>query len=437
MKPAHSFTSTAIGILGLRLIAAGSVYLTQVMLARWLGRSALGTYAFASSLLIVLGTLSGLGLPTAATRFLPRYVAKGDGESVSRYLKFARIVGFGCGSTLGVVGWLGGEIGLYPVSAATLVALVGVPLFALLLVNSGAAHGLSAHHLSAVPNSARPLGLFLLVVAMWGLGMVGSVANVITGHLVVIIGVLAAQTYLLARTIRRYGGEHGAGSRREKATWLRTSSGLMLVGLTSTYLSELVILVTNISATPEELAVLNAVLRTAALLLFAMVAVDHVALPEYSTWYGAGDRERLIDVVRRATQLRLAAAAIGATLLLFAGPLILRLFGPGFGVGYWPLAVALTGLVLRAGAGGAAQLIVATSGTHELLGASVIGVVLGLVLNIATASISPVMAGALAFGSASAATAWMSRSICIRRLGFDPSVFGSLASWRRNRPYGQ
>ena len=437
MTETRSLFGSAGGIFALRVAAAGATYLTQVVLARWLGASALGTYVLAASLLIVLSTLSAFGLPSAAPRFLPRYAAREDWTSVRRYLSFSRVVAVGLGAAVAGGGWLLRALGLLELPDASLAALTGVPLFAMLLVNSGFAHGLRHHYLSAAFSSSLSVGLLVVVAAMWGLDAAATPVDVVVINLALILGVVVVQVVVLARLVDRAAGdaversrEPGA-PRRRQVGWLRSSSGLLLVGLTSSYLSDVVVLAAGTAATPAEVAVLNAVLRTATLLLFVGFAVDHVVAPEFSRFFALADDLELRRAVLRATRVRLAAIGACAVGLVVTGPVILGLFGPGFDEGYLPLVVALGGLVVRGAAGGAPRLVAATSGTKPLVAASFAGVAVGLGLALVTVRASSVMGGAVAFGSAMATTAWLSRSICIRRLGLDPSILGLLSETRR------
>ena len=55
----------------IRVASAAVVFLTQVVLARWMGRFEFGVYVYVWTWVLLLGALVSLGLPSAAQRFIP------------------------------------------------------------------------------------------------------------------------------------------------------------------------------------------------------------------------------------------------------------------------------------------------------------------------------------------------------------------------------
>jgi O-antigen/teichoic acid export membrane protein len=73
---------------------AGLAFLTQVLMARWMGAEALGVYVFAFSSCLLLGTLSGLGIPAAAIKFIGSGLARSRGDLIVGFsLRSSQIVG--------------------------------------------------------------------------------------------------------------------------------------------------------------------------------------------------------------------------------------------------------------------------------------------------------------------------------------------------------
>ncbi|MGH6683814.1 MAG: oligosaccharide flippase family protein, partial [Pseudolabrys sp.] len=79
----------------IRIAGAGIMFISQALLARWLGSYEFGTYIYVWTWLLLAGDLVHLGLPLTAQRFIPEYTeAKTDGLlrgylSASRWLTLA------------------------------------------------------------------------------------------------------------------------------------------------------------------------------------------------------------------------------------------------------------------------------------------------------------------------------------------------------------
>src|SRR5262247_2383304 len=67
---AQRMAGTAFGI---RLASAAVVFLSQILLARWMGSFEFGIYVYVWTWLLLIGQALDLGLATAAQRFIPEY----------------------------------------------------------------------------------------------------------------------------------------------------------------------------------------------------------------------------------------------------------------------------------------------------------------------------------------------------------------------------
>jgi len=61
----------------IRVFSAGLIYLSQILLARWMGSFEFGIYVYVWTLVSVIGDLSDLGFATSTQRFVPAYAKRG------------------------------------------------------------------------------------------------------------------------------------------------------------------------------------------------------------------------------------------------------------------------------------------------------------------------------------------------------------------------
>src|SRR5690606_31947914 len=117
------------------LLGFGLMYALRVALVKWMGRAEYGEYAFALSWATVLVLIASLGLPLAALRYMPQYIAAGDAARLRGLLRFGQaltLVGGALVATAGTFVVFRVDTGRY--SANTLVlAMWLVPLLSLAL----------------------------------------------------------------------------------------------------------------------------------------------------------------------------------------------------------------------------------------------------------------------------------------------------------------
>src|SRR6185295_16119247 len=88
----------------IRVFSAGLIYLSQILLARWMGSFEFGIYVYVWTLVALIGDLSDLGLATAAQRFVPEYAKRGALDLLRGYLSRSRWIAVGSAATIAVTG---------------------------------------------------------------------------------------------------------------------------------------------------------------------------------------------------------------------------------------------------------------------------------------------------------------------------------------------
>ncbi|MGH8603020.1 MAG: hypothetical protein ACREXR_09705, partial [Gammaproteobacteria bacterium] len=95
-KEMASLLGEAAFIFLLRASGAILVYFTQVLFARWLGATELGSYVLALSWLLILSYVASFGFPFTALRFVPQDMVNRQYGRVRGFVRRGRqIVGLG------------------------------------------------------------------------------------------------------------------------------------------------------------------------------------------------------------------------------------------------------------------------------------------------------------------------------------------------------
>jgi hypothetical protein len=85
----------------IRVAGAAVAFLSQIILARWMGRYEFGVYVYVWTWLLLIGSLVPLGLCTAAQRFIPEYTTQGDAPRLRGYLFASRWLVMGIATLVG------------------------------------------------------------------------------------------------------------------------------------------------------------------------------------------------------------------------------------------------------------------------------------------------------------------------------------------------
>lgn len=356
----------------LHAMGTGLKYVTQVLLARWMGAAEYGVYAYAFTWANLLSVLATLGFTTGSLRFVPEYLAKEDWAHLRGFIRRVRQLVLLAGVLLAGVGgvlllWLRP---LQMSTAALLLGMILVPLLALMSVQMEMVRGTRRIALAyAPPMVVQPtLALVVAFLVLNALGGLTGAAAIGASGLSLLL-VLGVQGWGLVHALPR--GVALASPSYETAQWWRVSFPLLLVSGSLIVLNQADILMLGIFLGPKEAGIYTAATKTAALVSFVLVAVNAVVAPMISELHTKGDRKGLQAVVRTATRW-MFWPSLGAVLgLLLFGKTVLGLFGPEFGEGYWALALLAFGQLVNASVGPVGYLVSLTG--HQDLSARVYG----------------------------------------------------------------
>ena len=98
---AQRMAGTAFAI---RVTGAVVIFLSQILLARWMGGVEFGIYVYAWTWLQMVGDIIHLGLPLTAQRTIPEYTQRNDLDGLRGFLIGSRWIVFATATTVAVGG---------------------------------------------------------------------------------------------------------------------------------------------------------------------------------------------------------------------------------------------------------------------------------------------------------------------------------------------
>ena len=354
---AQRFAGTAFLI---RVASAAVVFLSQILLARWMGSFEYGTYVYVYTWLLLVGDIAHLGMAQTAQRFIPDYAQRPSLDGLRGYLIGCRWITFGLTSSVAV----GGALLIHALEPSLdknvvlplYLACVAMPFYAMSFMLDGIARSYNWITLGLMPHSLlRPIVLLALIAGIYA---AGYPINAVTTMLALVaavwsttLGQLLVLNRKLAATV-----EPGPKSYDVKA-WIATALPLIMVWGCYTLLTTTDVLVLQQFRPADEVAHYYAASKTLTLVTFVYFAVAASAAHRFAAYHVAGDSEKLAALVSSSVRW-IFWPSLAATLLILAlGKPMLWLFGPEFTDAYPVMFVLAIGLMARAAIGPAERLV--------------------------------------------------------------------------------
>ena len=356
-----SFLRAVGGVSIVRASGGALLFVSQLLLASWMGADDFGIYSFAWACVAILATLVGLGMPGTSVRFIAKYEAEGDPSRLRGLLRFSRV------NTL-----LAGLI-VTPLAMAATVAFSGesryadalclaflaIPALAFLNLDAAFARGFNWMTGSAIAEQiARPTILIML-----GALVVVLVMDPDVGHFVV----ACVGAYVLASLVQHLcvrkavEARMPAGERRAEPTeWLAVSAGMLLLNGSQTIRMNTDPLLVGLMLQPADVAIYTAAMRTATLVSIVMLVAGVVAQPRISALHALRSNRELSGFLSATTRGVFLVSLVIGLMLALAGRPILALFGPEFVAGYPVLLVLVAAHVMAAAMGPLTSALVMT-----------------------------------------------------------------------------
>src|SRR4029078_11828503 len=152
----------------IRVAGAAVIFLSQILLARWMGGVEFGIYVYAWTWLQMVGDIIHLGLPLTAQRIVPEYTQRNDLDGLRGFLLGSRWIVFAAATAVAVLGAYAVDALERSLDRGTIMPLylacVALPLYAVSSMLDGLARPYNAINIALLPPFV--LRLLMLIATM-------------------------------------------------------------------------------------------------------------------------------------------------------------------------------------------------------------------------------------------------------------------------------
>lgn len=378
----------ALGMLALRIGQIGAEFLNGLLLARLLGASGYGAYAFAMSWVGLLGIPAALGFDRLVIREVARFRADENWQLLRGILRRS-----GQATAIAAIG-----LALLAAIAAPYVAsdlepqmlealqigLIIIPLLAAARLRQAVLWGLGRSVWGQMPDALiQPLAFLCLLIGMFVLFRAEPTGRMAVGLQAMAVGLACGAGIIM---VRRALPTEVLSARPEYQTslWLRGALPFVWILGMNVIVSYADVVMLGSMLGAASAGVYRAASQLANLIALPLTAVQLALAPIIASLYAKRDLYGLQTQATRAAAIILAMSLPVFLVLIAFGDRILLLFGEEFPTGYQSLAILSGGYLVNAAMGPSGYLLIMTKHEHAaaltFAGSAAISIIGNLVL---------------------------------------------------------
>jgi len=381
----HRLVRSGAVVLGLRLMISGLMFGLQMIIARVLGLSEFGVYAYAMAWVQTLTVVGKFGVDSASLRYVAAHLARGETSLLSGFLRWSEQLTRRVSLLLAV-----GLAILVPllVSADQPTLRMSLWLGALLMPVI-VAQAMRQSQLRAVGQIWQSL----VLIAVWP-ALAASIASIlfvalngrvsspmiIAAQLVSVTVCWGLATWWRSRT--PLGAVTKVPGDTRKHDWSRTSLTFVCVAVAVHLKDHMGVMLGGMMMDTDAAGVLAMAERFAGVALLGVESLNLYTAPKFAAMHAKGETDELWSLVRSCRLIGLAfAVPVALAVWLLSFPL-LGLIETGFQAGRPVLAVLLIGAIVRATAGPVAYALSMSGRERITLVSTLLGMGVNLVMSL-------------------------------------------------------
>lgn len=413
-------------ILALRAANLAFVLGTGVLLARLLGPSEYGTYAFVLAIVSLIGIFGAYGLPELLTREIAVCDKKEDYSRLKGLSIRAFQIGLGISATLAVAAyvWMSLSKAANLTDMVAFLAALLVPIQTVAALRSGALRGLGYVRSSQLPELLVQPSVFLGVVAITWL-VLGDMAlqDAMVSRVVAAMIALLVGMFLLAKAMPE--GVRAGKPIYETAKWAGSAKSFMFISALWVVLGQADIVILGMLRSHADVGVYKVSMIGGSLVMYVLLSINTVLGPMIASAAAEADTETIRSLVKKAARLAtLMGVPITAVIIIFGEQLIELVFGADYIPAYQPMAILAVAHIFNAVMGSVGLTLNMTGHEKLTYRAQMFAVVFNVMLNFALIPQWGPLGAAIATAVAVVISNTLLAYFVLIKLKFNPTVFG-------------
>ncbi|CAH2400443.1 lipopolysaccharide biosynthesis protein [Mesorhizobium escarrei] len=337
----------------IRIVSAVIAFVSQVLMARWMGSFEYGIFVLVWVTMVIVGNLACLGFHTSVIRFIPEYRERNMLAELRGIVLTSRLFVLVASTAIAGLGALGVWL-LSPFIenyyvVPFILGLICMPMIAMSDLLQGLARANSWALFALAPTYlVRPVLILALMALMLLVGFAADARTAIFASIAAAYATTLGQ--LIGITARMDRNVSAGPMKLHFAQWFLVSLPIFLVEGFFFLLTNADVLMVGAYMNPNDVAVYFATVKTLALVHFVYFAVKAGVAQRYAQ-FTHGEPEKLAAFARETVSWTFWPSLLMALMVLVLGEPMLSLFGPEFVAGYPLLFLLVVGVVARAAVG--------------------------------------------------------------------------------------